>query len=114
MFAFSIRIAHLQYGKRTFNKKSLREREIRLDAVCVNKGVIRRSFESKKACSYVNSVVDLNFFFIKSFGEAAIIETQSVYYSQNTDLQTSVWIKLLIAMGQESWKQIGLQPPIYT
>ena len=27
---------------------------------------------------------------LKSFGEAAIIETQSVYYSQNTDLQTSV------------------------
>lgn len=54
-------------------------------------------------------VVDLKFFFIEFFEESAIIETQSVYHSQNTDLQTSVWIKLLFAMGQKSWKQIGLQ-----
>ena len=35
-------------------------------------------------------VVDLKFFFIEFFEESAIIETQSVYHSQNTDLQTSV------------------------
>ena len=73
MFAFSIHIPHLKYGKRTFNKKSLREREIRLDAVCVNKGSIRRSFESQKACSYVNSVVDLKFFFSSNTSEKLLL-----------------------------------------
>ena len=46
---FSIHIAHLQYGKGTIIKKSPREQEIRLDAVCVNKGLISHSSHRKRA-----------------------------------------------------------------